>query len=149
MVGAGGLALAACSSAGGNSGTGTSTGAGTGTSTGAGNGTSAGTGGGATTSPSGPSALIALAKVPVGGSAAAEQDGAPVVIAQQTAGTVAAFSAICTHQGCTVKPAGAEYHCPCHGSKYNAFTGAVIQGPAPRPLHPIPVTVVGGTVTAT
>ena len=30
--------------------------------------------------------------------------------------------------------------CPCHGSEFNGRTGAVITGPAPRGLAPIPVT---------
>lgn len=95
-----------------------------------------------------PGTIITLADVPVGGCASAKNDGAPVLVSQKTAGEVAAFSAICTHEGCTVKPAGTEFHCPCHGSKYDAFTGAVITGPAPRPLTTIAVTVVEGEVTA-
>jgi Rieske Fe-S protein len=48
--------------------------------------------------------------------------------------------------GCTVAPAGSEYHCPCHGSVYDAFTGAVKSGPAPRPLGKVPVKVADGNV---
>jgi cytochrome b6-f complex iron-sulfur subunit len=48
--------------------------------------------------------------------------------------------------GCTVAPAGSEPHCPCHGSKYNALTGAVIQGPASRPLAKLGVRVANGEV---
>jgi Rieske Fe-S protein len=48
--------------------------------------------------------------------------------------------------GCTVKPAGKELDCPCHGSVYNALTGAVIHGPAPKPLPSIPVHVTGNNV---
>lgn len=45
-----------------------------------------------------------------------------------------AMSAVCTHLGCTVKPApGSEFHCPCHGSRYRE-DGANYSGPAPRPL---------------
>jgi menaquinol-cytochrome c reductase iron-sulfur subunit len=64
--------------------------------------------------------------------------------------TFYAISAICTHLGCTVKmqrlnqpkkvKAGgreweeqAEFHCPCHGSKYYG-DGTNYAGPAPRPL---------------
>ncbi len=71
----------------------------------------------------------------------------PIVVAQPTAGTVVAFSAICTHAGCTVAPAGKEFDCPCHGSRYDAATGAVIQGPAPSPLTKLTATVSGNTVT--
>lgn len=50
-----------------------------------------------------------------------------------------AMSAICTHLGCTVKPAAAsapgttEFHCPCHGSRYRP-DGTNYSGPAPRSL---------------
>jgi Rieske Fe-S protein len=48
--------------------------------------------------------------------------------------------------GCTVKPAGKQLHCPCHGSVYDAVTGHVIHGPAPRALSPVAVEVVDGEV---
>lgn len=91
--------------------------------------------------------LVALKDVPVGSAVSAElPDGSAVIVAQPTAGTVACFSAICTHQGCTVAPAGNELQCPCHGSRYSAATGAVLQGPAARPLAQVPVHVAGGEV---
>jgi Rieske Fe-S protein len=91
--------------------------------------------------------LARLAHVPVGGSAA--NGSGSIVVAQPTAGQVVAFSSKCTHMGCTVAPAGNEYHCPCHGSVYDAFTGAVKSGPAPRPLHTVPVAVVNGNIVET
>jgi Rieske Fe-S protein len=90
--------------------------------------------------------VVALADVPVGGSVAAEVDGKPVLLAQPTAGKVVCFSAKCTHRGCTVKPAGAQLKCPCHGSVYTAATGAVVHGPAPAPLAPVAVKVSGSDV---
>ncbi|GAA1773677.1 Rieske (2Fe-2S) protein [Agromyces lapidis] len=88
----------------------------------------------------------ALADVPVGGSIDAEIDGEPALIAQPTAGQVVAFSAICTHQQCVVAAAGEEFHCPCHGSIYEAATGEVVQGPAIDPLTPIAVAVSGDRI---
>jgi cytochrome b6-f complex iron-sulfur subunit len=46
-----------------------------------------------------------------------------------------AFSAICTHEGCTVTYlAGKEIiWCPCHDGRYDLH-GRVISGPPPRPL---------------
>ena len=91
--------------------------------------------------------LVALADVPVGSAVSAQlPDGSPVIVAQPTAGIAACFSAICTHQGCTVAPAGGELQCPCHGSRYSAATGAVLQGPATLPLAQVPVHVAGGEV---
>jgi len=96
----------------------------------------------------GPAVLAKVADIPVGNAVSATLDGKPILISQQAAGTIVAFTAICTHQGCTVAPAGKEFHCPCHGSVYNAATGAVITGPAPLPLAAIPVKVEAGNVVA-
>jgi cytochrome b6-f complex iron-sulfur subunit len=97
----------------------------------------------------GSSSLVKLADVPVGGATSATYEGKPAVVSQPTAGTVVAFSAICTHMGCTVAPAGKEFHCPCHGSVYDAFSGKVLSGPAPAALASIAVKVDGGEVVAT
>ena len=92
--------------------------------------------------------VAALADVPVGGSIDATIDGEPALVAQPTAGQVVAFSAICTHQQCVVAAAGDEFHCPCHGSMFDAATGDVIQGPALEPLTPIAVAVSGDRIVA-
>jgi cytochrome b6-f complex iron-sulfur subunit len=96
----------------------------------------------------GVAALAQLADIPVGTAISAKDNGKPIILSQPEAGTVKAFSAICTHMGCTVAPSkdGKELDCPCHGSKYNAATGAVIHGPAPKALAPVEVKVVGGAV---
>jgi cytochrome b6-f complex iron-sulfur subunit len=46
---------------------------------------------------------------------------------------VYAVSTICTHLGCIVKPTAAGFDCPCHGSRFGP-DGAVLKGPAPKPL---------------
>lgn len=97
----------------------------------------------------GGAALAKLSDIKVGEAISATgADGKPIIIARPTATTVAAFSAICTHQACMVAPAGKELDCPCHGSVYNATTGAVINGPAPLPLPPVKVTLSGDNVIA-
>jgi Rieske Fe-S protein len=96
----------------------------------------------------GSSVIAKLSDVPVGGATSATFDGKAAVVSQPTAGNVVAFSAICTHRGCTVAPAGKEFHCPCHGSVYDAFTGKVISGPAPAALPSIKVKVDGANVVA-
>ncbi|MDA4123447.1 MAG: Rieske (2Fe-2S) protein [Thaumarchaeota archaeon] len=46
-----------------------------------------------------------------------------------------AFSATCTHQPCTVDySSGSSIRCPCHGATFSTSNGAVLGGPAPRPL---------------
>ena len=99
----------------------------------------------------GKSALTEVAKladIPVGGSVEASLNGTAILVSQPSAGTVVAFNAACTHKGCPVKPVGKEFDCPCHGSKFDAMTGAVLAGPAPSPLVSVPVTVDGDAVIA-
>ncbi|RKS77917.1 Rieske Fe-S protein [Motilibacter peucedani] len=94
-------------------------------------------------------ALGNVSDIPVGGSVSAKgPDGKPILLSQPTAGTVVAFSAICTHMGCTVAPGGKTFNCPCHGSVYDAATGKNLSGPAPRPLAEVAVHVVDGQVVA-
>src|SRR5690554_1767085 len=74
-------------------------------------------------------ALAEVADVPVGGSLLVTADsGAKILVAQPDEGTVVAFSAICTHMGCTVVPDGGELHCPCHGSVYELASGGNVSG---------------------
>ncbi|MBV9819862.1 MAG: DoxX family membrane protein [Solirubrobacterales bacterium] len=58
----------------------------------------------------------------------------PDIVIRHTDGSLTAFSAVCTHQGCTVGYQGGEIVCPCHGSRFSSETGAVLGGPAPLPL---------------
>ena len=89
--------------------------------------------------------LAAVANIPVGGAVAATLDGQPILLTQAKAGTIVGLSAICTHQGCTALPRGGQLLCPCHGSIY-ALDGSNVSGPAPAPLPPVAVHVVGGEV---
>src|SRR4051794_4512851 len=121
-AGAGAAALAACSS-GSSSGSGAGTGA-----------------------PPG-KALARLEEIPVGGAKVVKlPGGGPAVVARTSADAAACFSAICTHMGCTVALKGKELECPCHRSRFNPQTGAVLNGPATAPLQKIPVKVSGGEV---
>jgi Rieske Fe-S protein len=95
-----------------------------------------------------PVEIARLADIPVGGSISATLDQKPVLLSQPKAGEVVAFSAICTHLGCPVAPGKGEFDCPCHGSRFNATTGAVLGGRAPRPLEKITVTIDGDRVLA-
>ncbi|GAB3608158.1 hypothetical protein GCM10027414_02830 [Humibacter ginsengiterrae] len=140
-VGAAGVCvLAACSSPGASQGSGESGNGGPGT------GSSGGSGSGSTSSPNAADG-ISLSDIPVGGAISATYKGGPIVVAQPESGTAVAFSAICTHMGCVVAPAGKQFDCPCHGSEFSASTGDVIRGPATRPLPKLNATVSGGKVT--
>jgi nitrite reductase/ring-hydroxylating ferredoxin subunit len=44
-----------------------------------------------------------------------------------------AINATCTHLGCLVQRQGEGFACPCHASRFD-IGGAVLQGPAQRPL---------------
>jgi Rieske Fe-S protein len=91
--------------------------------------------------------LVALSKVPVGGAVSATgPKGEKLIVAQPTSGKAVAFSAICTHMGCTVAPSGAKLNCPCHGSVFDALTGKNVGGPAPKPLPAVDVHVADGNV---
>jgi Rieske Fe-S protein len=86
------------------------------------------------------SGAIKAADIPVGGGRVF--DNLKVVVTQPTKGDYKAFTAICTHQGCTVQSvANNVITCPCHGSEFDAATGAVKRGPATAPLAAKKVTV--------
>jgi Rieske Fe-S protein len=92
--------------------------------------------------------LAALADVPAGG--ALVVPGAKVVLVRAADNTVQGFSAVCTHQGCTVSGVqDGQIVCPCHGSAFSARTGAVTSGPATRPLAKVPVEVRDDAVYST
>jgi glycine/D-amino acid oxidase-like deaminating enzyme/nitrite reductase/ring-hydroxylating ferredoxin subunit len=53
-------------------------------------------------------------------------------------GTLHEYSATCTHFGCELRFNDAErsWDCPCHGSRFDARTGGVLEGPAVKDLRP-------------
>lgn len=88
-----------------------------------------------------------ISDIPVSGGKVYSTSKGPVLITQPTKGTFRAFSAICTHQGCTIglgstvnAVKGGAVACPCHGATFNASTGAVVRGPARSALPKFTVT---------
>ena len=57
------------------------------------------------------------------------------VIVFQSEDQLYAFSAKCTHEGCTVTflPGQSVVWCPCHDGRFD-LTGRVLSGPPPQPL---------------
>ena len=89
--------------------------------------------------------MASTGDIPVGGGTVFANQ--KVVVTQPTPGTFEAFSAICTHQGCIVNSvSGGTIDCPCHGSKYSALNGSVVNGPATLPLAAVSIKVQGTSI---
>jgi cytochrome b6-f complex iron-sulfur subunit len=75
-----------------------------------------------------------LEELPPGTVRAAIYRSTPIVLLN-IEGEVRIFSAICTHEGCTVgwSPGMGILQCPCHDGRF-AVDGSVIEGPPPAPL---------------
>ena len=142
---AGASVLAACSGGDQSSGDGS----GGGGSGGGSDASSAEASGGATetAAASGGSGIASVSEVQPGSAAKFEEAGNPAVLVHLESGDFVAYSAVCTHQGCTVAYKDGQLACPCHGSIFDPADGAaVVNGPAQQPLPEIPVEVRGGEV---
>ncbi|MEV8565416.1 FAD-dependent oxidoreductase [Streptomyces sp. NPDC051322] len=86
-----------------------------------------------------------VADIPPGSGAVVRVDGRRCAVYRDEGGTAHAVSARCTHLGCLVAFNAAEttWECPCHGSRFGV-DGAVLQGPALRPLEAVEVTAAKG-----
>lgn len=80
----------------------------------------------------GATALAKASEVPVGGGVIVDK----IVVTQPREGEFKAFSAVCTHQGCTVANVNnGTINCGCHNSKFSIEDGSVKGGPANKPLE--------------
>lgn len=68
----------------------------------------------------------------------------PAILIRTSEGQYLAFTAVCTHLGCTVQYRAdlGEIWCPCHNGIYN-LQGRNISGPPPRPLKQFQVHIQG------
>src|SRR5215217_5819928 len=155
-VGAACASLVACgggaSGSGGGSGGGKSGGDSSGGNYGGGNSGGGGSDGGSQTSSGGDdkasgTAIAGESEVAPGSAYKFKDSGNPAFLVHLDNGDFVAYSAICTHQGCTVDYKDGNLACPCHGSVFDPANGAaVVADPAPRPLPEITVKVEGGEV---
>jgi cytochrome b6-f complex iron-sulfur subunit len=72
----------------------------------------------------------------------------PAMLIHHEDGRWISMTAVCTHLGCTVQyePQADRIHCGCHGGVYNAYTGANVSGPPPKPLKLYTVAMNGNDV---
>ncbi|MGC5017973.1 Rieske (2Fe-2S) protein [Micromonospora sp. DT47] len=90
--------------------------------------------------------LAKTTDIPVGGGKIfADQK---VVVTQPNPGQFKAFSAICTHQDCTVsRIEGGVIVCLCHDSRFSIADGSVKKPPAKRPLPAKEIKVTGDQIS--
>ncbi len=94
---------------------------------------------------SSPTFTVAASEVPVGSGLVLDNTYAVV---QPTAGDFRAYTAICPHQGCTVREiTETEIICPCHSSRFSTADGTVMSGPTDVPLKEAQVTEADGQLT--
>jgi Rieske Fe-S protein len=131
----GGLALPLLAACGGGGGDGASSGSSGDASSSAGSGGSGDSG----------DSSVSAAEVPVGGGIIVKDQ--KVVVTQPAKDDFKAFTAVCTHKGCTVaKVEGGLILCPCHGSKFSIEDGSRQAGPAQAALASKKVTVKGDQI---
>jgi thiosulfate dehydrogenase [quinone] large subunit len=103
-----------------------------------------------TANPAPGTAIGRASQVPVGqaGRFTDPASGSPAWVVHPSGDTFVAYSAVCTHAGCSVQFDSSSMHfiCPCHDGTYDARTGQVLAGPPPAPLQSIPVHVVNGEI---
>ena len=92
-------------------------------------------------------AIASESEVAPGSAKKFKDSGKDAVLVHLDSGDFVAYSAVCTHQGCTVAYKNGQLACPCHGSVFDPTNGgAVVNGPAQQPLPEIPVEVKDGNV---
>jgi cytochrome b6-f complex iron-sulfur subunit len=82
-------------------------------------------------------------KMPTGAALMFKFGSSPAMLIHGADDSWVAFSAVCTHLGCTVQfePQMNRIHCACHGGVYDPHTGKNVSGPPPRPLKSYKVKV--------
>ena len=73
--------------------------------------------------------------------------GRPAILIRLSSGEYRAFSAVCTHLGCTVqyRREKSDIWCACHNGIYD-LQGRNVSGPPPRPLERYEVRIAYGEI---
>jgi nitrite reductase/ring-hydroxylating ferredoxin subunit len=94
--------------------------------------------------------ICAKNDIPVGGtkSFVLKNDSVPYILIHTEEGEFYAYEQKCTHLSCAVyyKPGTLKIECPCHNGWFDVKTGEVLQGPPPRPLKKLVVTLQGDDI---
>lgn len=72
-----------------------------------------------------------------------------IAVARVAADAYYAFGDTCTHLACSLAEGeleGQTVTCPCHGSRFDITTGAVLRGPAHEPVTSYRVRVADGAL---
>lgn len=91
-----------------------------------------------------------LADVSEGEMRVFEVEGSRINVSNTGSGLYA-FDDTCTHMGCSLangRLEGTTVTCACHGSQFDVTTGAVVRGPAQRPVRSRAVEVRGDELFA-
>lgn len=74
----------------------------------------------------------------------------PALLIRQPNGEHVAYKQRCTHLSCPVNYAAQNnrLECPCHNGAFDVATGAVLEGPPPRPLPRIALRITDGVIYA-
>jgi 3-phenylpropionate/trans-cinnamate dioxygenase ferredoxin subunit len=89
---------------------------------------------------------IGLAKDVAAGQMRGFDAGGTRVAVANAGGDLYAFDDACTHAGCSLARGaltGTTVTCGCHGSQFDVTSGAVLRGPARRPVRSRAVRVEG------
>ena len=90
------------------------------------------------------------AEIREGGMLVFDVEGSKVNVSR-TAGGLYAFDDTCTHMGCSLANGtldGTTVTCACHGSQFDVTSGAVLRGPAQRPVRSRAVEIRGDELFA-
>jgi cytochrome b6-f complex iron-sulfur subunit len=86
--------------------------------------------------------------IPIGTGQNFQFGSIPAILTHTREGEFHAFSAVCSHLGCTVQfnPDAERITCACHGGQYDPTTGKNLAGPPPKPLTSLKAEVKDGKV---